>query len=130
MKSATLPVEVELGLQEISENVLSRHLNSFADNDLDILMSDYTEQSILITPDATYSGIKAIREFFSELIKHFPKGATSFELDKLVMIDELIFITWHAKTPTVQVPFATDTFVIKEGKIYRQTFTGELKLTS
>ncbi|HVX26907.1 MAG TPA: nuclear transport factor 2 family protein [Parafilimonas sp.] len=127
MKSATFPVEMEPGLQEVSENVLSRHLNSFADNDLETLMSDYTDESVLITPDATYAGIKAIREFFVELIKHFPKGATSLDLDKLVIIDELIFITWHAKTPVVEVPFATDTFVVKKGKIFRQTFAGELK---
>lgn len=34
---------------------------------------------------------------------------------------------WHEKNPSPDVTSATDTFIIKEGRINRQTFTGELK---
>lgn len=127
MKSTTPDAPVTSQLSAVSEKVLLNHLHSFGHNDLEKLMTDYTEQSMLITHDATYSGIDEIKAYFSELMDHFPKGQTNFELDKSVISDELVFITWHATTPTLEVLLATDTFVIKEGKIRHQTFAGQLK---
>lgn len=113
--------------ESATRNLLTHHLSSFQDNDLAAVMSDYTSESILITKDATYRGTEQIRTFFSSLIPHFPRHRSTFELDKMVVNDEVVFIVWHANTPTIDVPFATDTFVIKAGKISRQTFAGELK---
>lgn len=113
-------------LSKESENVLSRHLNSFANHDLESLMGDYTEQSVLITHDAIFSGVKEIHRFFTDLLTHFPKQHSSFVLDKQVINDELGFIVWHGKTPSLEVLLGTDTFIIKKGKIHRQTFAGQL----
>jgi hypothetical protein len=41
--------------------------------------------------------------------------------------DELVFIVWHATTPSLEVALGTDTFLIKRGKINRQTFAGQMK---
>ena len=114
---------------EAAKNLLMHHLGSFQDNDLEAVISDYTSESVLITADATYKGPKEIRAFFSGLIPHFPKHKSNFELDKMVVNDGMALIVWHAKTPTVDVPFATDTFVVKAGKIYRQTFAGPFRFT-
>lgn len=128
MKSTILSNEpTAAALSKDSKSVLLRHLNSFGNTDLDSLMRDYTEESMLITHEQTYTGIGEIRGFFTEIMKHFPKGHSNFQLDKLVANNELGFIVWHATTPTLEVPLATDTFVIENGKIYRQTFAGELK---
>jgi hypothetical protein len=89
-------------------------------------MTDYTDQSVLITKEASYKGIGQIKSYFSELITHFPKNQSTFELDKLVISEDLVFIIWHANSATVQVPFATDTIIIKEGKILKQTFAGQI----
>lgn len=123
MKS-TSAFETSSATSKESENVLLHHLHSFASNDLELLMSDYTDQSILITHEQTYKGIREIRAFFTELMNHFPKGHSDFTLDKLVSDDELVFILWHATTPSLEVSLGTDTFVIKEGKIMQQTFAG------
>ena len=110
--------------------LLTHHLSSFQDNDLEALMSDYTEESILITADATYAGCAEIRSFFSALIPQFPKQNTRFELDKMTVIDDLLFIVWHASTPTVKVALGTDTLLVRQGKIYRQTFVGQMEQIS
>lgn len=107
-------------------NLITRHLNAFVQNDLQILMLDYTEESVFITQDATYTGIREIREFFVNFMIHFPKAKSAFELDKMVAKDGLGFIVWHAKTPSLVVPLGTDTFIIKYGKIFQQTFAGQL----
>jgi hypothetical protein len=110
--------------------LLTNHLRSFQENDLDALMSDYTEESIFLTADATYTGTAQIRAFFSGLIPQFPKQNTRFELDKMIVIEDLLFIVWHASTPTVKVALGTDTFLVKKGKIHRQTFVGQLEQTN
>ena len=126
-KNAVLSDEQVLSAAgKASEKVLLSHLQSFATNDLDALMSDYTEQSVLITHEQTYSGVQEIRSFFVELLTHFPKNRSNFNLDKLVVKDELVYIVWHATTPSLEVPLGTDTFVVKQGKIYQQTFAGQL----
>ena len=128
MKSTVLTNEQVLSaLSKDSENVLLRHLHSFGNNDLEALMSDYTEQSVLITHDKTYNGRNEIKTFFKELMTHFPKEDSNFKLEKLVVNDELGFIVWQASTPSLQVSLGTDTFLIKGGKIYQQTFAGQMK---
>lgn len=128
MKQSTIleDGQVHSLLSKESENVFLNHLQSFASNDLEALMSDYTDASVLITHDKTYSGKKEIRSFFVELMNHFPKENSSFSLDKLVVKDELVFIVWHATTPTLEVLLGTDTLLIKRGKIQQQTFAGQL----
>lgn len=111
------------------ETVLLRHLKSFQDNNLEAVISDYTNKSVLITPASTYTGVEEIKGFFVNLMDHFPKQGSSFQLDKMEIEGTLAFILWHAKTPSLIVPFATDTFIIKDGKILQQTFAGQLEYT-
>ena len=118
--------QVSSALSQKSEDVVLHHLHSFTSNDLEKLMSDYTDSSILITHQQTYSGKDQIRAFFIELMTHFPAAASDFTLDKLVSDGELAFIVWHATTPTLEVPLGTDTFVIKGNKIVQQTFAGQM----
>jgi hypothetical protein len=109
---------------ERSQKVLEHHLGSFGANDLAAVMEDYSEESILITPDSTFTGLAAIEGFFSGLIPAFPTEGTTLELDKMVIENELAYIIWHATTPTLEVPLGTDTFIIENDKIVRQTFAG------
>ncbi len=87
-------------------------------------MLDYTDKSVFITQDATYTGINEIKEFFTNLMIHFPKQKSTFELDKIEVKNELGFIVWHAATPSLVVSLGTDTFIIKDQKILQQTFAG------
>ena len=118
----------EQTIDEISKEVVivMRHINSFLDNNLEALLSDYTNESVLITQAATYSGPKEISAFFVDLNMHFPKQQSNFVLDKVVVNDDLVYIVWHAKTPSLQVPIGSDTFILKDSKIYQQTFVGQL----
>ena len=113
-----LTQDVQLEKQTIGENskeVIMRHLNSFLDNNLDALLSDYTNESVLI-----------ISAFFVDFSLNFPKEESHFVLDKVVANNDLVYILWHAKTSRLQVPIGSDTFIIKDGKIYQQTFVGQL----
>jgi len=131
MKSNINSLEQDVQLKEqtkseISKEIVMRHLNSFLDNNLDILLSDYTNESVLITQAATYSGPEEIGSFFVDFNTQFPKPATNLILDKIEANDDMVYIVWHAKTPSLQVPIGSDTFIIKDGKIFQQTFVGQL----
>ncbi|MEO6405114.1 MAG: nuclear transport factor 2 family protein [Ferruginibacter sp.] len=117
---------IETTLSKTTRNVLMNHLSSFQNNDLDAVMSDYTSESVLITQAATYTGTEEIKIFFADLVIHFPKQKSNFELDIIEVKDELALIVWHAKTPSLEVSLGTDTFILKDGKIYQQTFVGQL----
>ena len=80
---------------------LQRHLSSFQENNLEALMADYTSESVLITPDTSYTGLEEIKDYFVDLISHFPKQKSSIELDKTVINDDLVYIVWHGKSPSL-----------------------------
>jgi hypothetical protein len=111
---------------DTTKDVLVRHLEAFGANDLSGIMADYAEGAVLVTPDSTYTGQAAIEGLFTGLFPAFPAGETIINLDKMVIDNELAFIVWNGDTPVFNVPFATDTFVIVDGKIQKQTFAGVL----
>lgn len=104
--------------------VLEHHWKSFQDRDIDALMSDYTEESILITPDTIYKGIAEIRENYVKAFAVFPKDSTTMKINKAIVKDDMGYILWEATVPKFKLPYATDTFIIRDGKIVRQTFAG------
>ena len=105
-------------------DIVNQHINAFLNNDADAVIADYADDAILVTPDASYHGPMAIKEFFKGLIPHFPKGYSSFILDKMEDKGDLVYILWHGRSSSVDVPFATDTFMVRGGKIQQQTFAG------
>jgi predicted SnoaL-like aldol condensation-catalyzing enzyme len=116
-----------IALNGASKNIIMHHLSSFQNNNLEAVIADYTDESVLITQDATYKGPEEIRGFFTALMIHFPKQKSGFELDKFVVNNELVYIVWHANTPSLEVFLGTDTFIIRDDKIYQQTFAGHMK---
>ena len=102
-----------------TQAVLQHHLQS-AGESVDAVMADYLEESILIAPEATYRGTAEIRSFFIELLEGSTRGfLNTFKMKRLEVIGELAYMVWEAKP---WFPFATDTILVREGKIVLQTF--------
>ena len=110
--------------EESTSQVLDHHWKAFNANDLDATMADYTEESILITPEKTFKGLKEIRDNFVYAFTIFPKGSSTLKLRKSIVQQEVGYITWEATTPKMKKSFNTDTFIIHDGKIVRQTYAG------
>ena len=108
--------------------LIAHHVQAFVSNDLDAVMSDFTSESILITRDGTFKGLDAIRAYFAKLMKLFPLSKSKLMLDTMSNTGNLIYIVWHAETPLVTVPLASDTIVVKDGKIHQHTFIGEVNM--
>jgi SnoaL-like domain len=103
-----------------TEEVLRNHLRS-ARVGVDAVMEDYTDQSVLITHHATYRGLAEIRVFFTALFESLPAGFFDTMTMRREEVDgEFAYIVWE-REPVISR--ATDTFVVRDGKILLQTFT-------
>ena len=110
-----------------TKEILDHHFEAFKANDLEETMKDYTDESILITPDKTFKGLAEIRENFVFAFSLFPKDSTTITNNKTVVVSDLAYILWVAKTPKFELTYATDSFIIRDGKIIRQTYAGVAK---
>jgi hypothetical protein len=104
--------------------VLNHHWETFVNNDLDGVMEDYTAESILITPNGTYIGLEEIRGNFVNAFKAFPTQEAELTLNESRVVKDVGYILWAANTPGFDLTYATDTFIIRNGKIVRQTYAG------
>ena len=112
---------------EKTSEVLDRHFKAFLENDMELMMADYADDAILILPDTTYIGKEQIKSSFTNAFKMFPKEGSSLTMDKKTINNNIAYIIWHGKSPDWEVEFGTDTFVIEDGKIQRQTFAAVMK---
>ncbi len=105
------------------DEALSRHVRAFAERDMDTLMSDYCENTVLLTPEGVIRGSEEVRAFFEAFLADFSPGST-FEASQQVIARNIGYVVWSAPDPGH--PFATDTLVFSGQKILTQTFTAHL----
>ena len=112
--------------EAVTKKVLDHHVQTFQANDLEGVMADYTEESVLITPDRTFTGLTEIRENFVGAFQALPNPGTTMTVTKSVVSKDVAYIVWTATTPTLNFKYATDTFIVQGGKIVRQTYAGDV----
>jgi hypothetical protein len=106
--------------------VVDHHIQCFRDGDIDGMMSDYSDDAILFTPDRLLKGREPIAALFSQLLQEFQKAGAS-DTVRIAMIEgNYAYIIWSAETPDNIYEYATDTFVIGRGKIVMQSFAAKI----
>ncbi|MFQ5855120.1 MAG: nuclear transport factor 2 family protein [Anaerolineae bacterium] len=107
-----------------TQAVLEHHLQAFGEG-IEAIMADYTDDSVVITPEATYRGLAEIRAFFIAFVEALPEGIwDAFTLKRQEVVGEVAYIHWEANP---WFPLGTDTFVVRDGKIAFQTFAAYAK---
>src|SRR5215831_11336295 len=110
-----------------TEATLTRHLHAFAHGP-DTIMHDYTDDSVLISPDGVLRGLAEIRFFFERFLADSPPGlVAALTIVRQEVQGEIAYILWKAEP---FIPLATDTFVIRNDKIVTQTFAPLMPATS
>ncbi len=109
-----------------TEAVLVHHLQAFGAGDVDEILKDYTEDSVLILPDATVRGFDGLRQAFTKFVTEILPAGSPFEMKKQEIVGDIAYIFWAASSAKYDVPLGTDTFVVKDGKIVVQTFAGQI----
>ncbi|MFY0595507.1 MAG: nuclear transport factor 2 family protein [Cognatishimia sp.] len=109
------------GHSRSTEEVLTHHLTAFGAGDVDAIMKDYEDSSVIIVPFGVLEGPEAIRGLFEALVAEFSKPGMSFSLDTTHINGNVAYIVWSAETADNVYEYATDTFFIDGGKIQSQT---------
>jgi ketosteroid isomerase-like protein len=110
-----------------TSEVLDRHLKAFAENDLDGVMADYSSNAVLFVPTGSLRGPGEIKPLFQNLVAEFSKPGSSFTMQQRCIEGDHAYIIWAAETADNSYEFATDTFVVQNGKIVAQSFAAKIK---
>ena len=99
---------------DATKAILDHHMAALDSDDLDDLMSDYTEDSVFISNlGGVIKGLEAIRGVFAMT----SGGMAGFEAGVEHVDGDIAFVTWKAEG----IALGTDTFVVRDGKIAAQT---------
>jgi hypothetical protein len=108
-----------------TESVVQHHLQAVIERNLVNLLYNYSDASIFITPDAIFFGAEEIGNFYSALFANLPEGFNEkLQLNKMEVTGELAYLIWDSKP---WFPFASDTFVVRDGKIAYHTYASPAK---
>jgi len=110
-----------------TSDVLDRHLKSFAEFDVDAVVADYSSDAVLFSPSGPLKGPDAIRPLFQALISEFAKPGSAFTMQVRCIEGDHAYILWTAETADNWYEFATDTFVVRNGKIVAQSFAAKIR---
>jgi ketosteroid isomerase-like protein len=110
-----------------TSDVLDRHLKSFAEYNIDGVLADYSSDAVLFTPTGPLRGPDAIKPLFQALVSEFAKPGSSFTMQQRCIEGDHAYILWTAETADNSYEFATDTFVVRNGKIVAQSFAAKIK---
>ena len=108
-----------------TKDILDNHLSSFFKRDIDGVLSDYAPNAVMFTQNGTLKGVEGIRPLFQALFAEFGKGHPTFNMQLQIIEGDYGYIVWAAETDDHVYEMATDTFVVRDGKIVAQSFAAK-----
>ena len=109
-----------------TKDVLEHHLKCFGEGDLEGILSDYAPGAVMFTADQSLRGVDAIRPLFQAMLAEFGKPGATFTVRQQLVEGDYAYILWSAETADNVYELGTDTFVVRDGKIIAQSFTGKI----
>src|SRR5215470_9431204 len=109
-----------------TKDVLDHHTKALRDGDLNAVLADYASDAVLFTKDGRCKGPDAIRPVFAAIVSEFSKPGTKLNRTQQLIDGDYAYILWTAETADNFYEMATDTFVVREGKIVAQSFTAKI----
>jgi Fe-S cluster assembly scaffold protein SufB len=105
------------------QDVMARHGTAIREGDVDGVLADYAEDSVIMSPGRTVRGLAEIRDLFADLFTNLiPPGLSKLEATWSAMEGEYVFVVWKGESERHSFPVGTDTFVVRDDKIVFQTF--------
>jgi hypothetical protein len=101
------------------QEVFQHHGAVLVAGDLDGIVSDYSDDAIIITPDGVLRGKEGVRQAFEKLLGDLPNA--DWELPTTHFEDDILFLEWKATSEKGKAEDGIDTFVFRDGLIRVQT---------
>ena len=109
-----------------TKEIIDHHLKAFVEGDLKGVLSDYGPSAVFFTPQGPLRGPDAIRPLFEAMIAEFAQPGAGFHLKRQSVEGNYAYIVWTAETAENIYELGTDTFVVQDGKIVAQSYTGRI----
>jgi hypothetical protein len=107
------------------QEVFAHHGKALAAGDLDEIVADYADGSVVITSAGVAHGKDGVRKVFAKLLDDLPNAA--WDLKTQVFDGDLLFLEWAADSAVHRVDDGVDTFVFRDGMICAQTIRYTLR---
>lgn len=109
------------------EEFIQHRLDAFGRGAVDELVSDYTAQSIVMSPMGNMVGPEQARGMISGFVTEFSMPGTTFEVLNTNGTDRVAHFAWKAETPKTSYRFGNETYVLDEnGKILVHVFNADM----
>jgi ketosteroid isomerase-like protein len=102
-----------------TEEVLASHEAALGEQNPDKISTHYAKDAVVVVNGATYRGPKEIAHFYATLIGDLPDAV--WRTNVAVIQEDLAYVEWACESAASSVEFGTDTFVVTNGLITRQT---------
>jgi hypothetical protein len=100
------------------EEVFGHHGSALGAENLEDIVSDYSDDAILIVQNKVYRGKDGARQVFIQLLSDVPQAQWQLET---VFADDVLYLGWKATGGGHKVENGVDTFIFQDGMIRVQT---------
>jgi SnoaL-like protein len=100
------------------QEAFGHHAQTLMAEDVDGILADYTDNSIVVSPSGVLRGKNAIRGLFEDLLGALPQAKWDV---KTTYVEDILFLEWTADSTKGSVSDGVDTFIFKDGMIQVQT---------
>ena len=104
-----------------ADEIFQHHLDAFGVGNLEEILLDYDENSVMVYGEKVWHGVSGARDFFQMWLSDLLPEGSEFNVIDQVSSADMMYITWTAESVKYNFDYGTDTFVFKEDKIWRQT---------
>ncbi len=107
-----------------TRSVVERHLRALLAGDVEAVIDGFHDDAVLVAPDGVLRGRRELTEGFERLVDGlFAPGTFTFTLDTFTVAGDAALVTWHGDCTGTRVAFASESFVVRDGRIAAQTST-------
>ncbi len=101
-------------------DVVMHHIVALQSRQLEEVLSDYTEHSVVMAPERSFHGLAEIRAYWQAAIAATPpEMLAAIQPVRQDIHEDVAYVVWKAE-PFIKM--ATDTFLVKGGKILAHTY--------
>ncbi|MGH3562442.1 MAG: nuclear transport factor 2 family protein [Mycobacterium sp.] len=102
------------------QEIFAHHAHALAARDVDELVADYTDDSVLITSSGVVRGKDGVRAAFTKLVDETPDAV--FDVQTQIFEGDVLLLEWVLDSPAARTT-GVDTFVFGDGMIRAQTIS-------
>ena len=101
------------------QEVFSDHLASLDKRDIPLILQDFADDAVLISPNGALEGLAGVEAFYTQALGGLPD--IDFTITSTVFGGQALLVRWTGKASAGNVNDGVDTFVFSDGKITLQS---------